>query len=133
LVKIRTECTNAGLPEPTFNFNRHGLMVHFRGKQVDTSEKVVNGGNTSGERREAVGEASEAMEKTSGERRDNVGKTSGKILEIIKDNPEITIPELASKIGVSERSIERNIQRLQEENWLIRIGANKGGRWEVIR
>ena len=68
----------------------------------------------------------------SGERRENVGRTSGKILELIKGNPEITIPELASVIGVSERSIERNIQKLQEENLLLRIGANKGGRWEVL-
>ncbi|MCS3796432.1 ATP-binding protein [Niastella sp. OAS944] len=128
LVKIRTECTDAGLPEPTFTFNSHGLMVHFRGK-ADASEKTSgecreNVGETSGERREGVD--------MSGERRENVGRTSGKILELIKGNPEITIPELASNVGVSERSIERNIQKLQEENLLIRIGANKGGRWEVL-
>ena len=36
------------------------------------------------------------------------GKTSGKILEFIKENAYITIPELSKKIGITERSIERN-------------------------
>jgi predicted HTH transcriptional regulator len=52
-----------------------------------------------------------------------------KILELIKANPEITIPQLSSI--VTERSIERNIQKLQEGNFLVRIGAANGGRWEV--
>ncbi|MCK4678243.1 MAG: putative DNA binding domain-containing protein [Bacteroidales bacterium] len=60
------------------------------------------------------------------------GKTSGKILEMIKENREITIPELGEIIGVTERSIERNIQKLQKENKLQRIGPAKGGYWKVL-
>jgi len=60
------------------------------------------------------------------------GKTSGKILSAIRQNGEITIPELALSIGVTERSIERNIQRLQGDGLLRRIGPAKGGHWEVI-
>ncbi|MCD6525439.1 MAG: HTH domain-containing protein [Desulfuromonas sp.] len=44
----------------------------------------------------------------------------------------VTIPELADLIGVTERSIERNIHKLQEENRLRRIGPAKGGHWEVL-
>jgi ATP-dependent DNA helicase RecG len=58
-------------------------------------------------------------------------KTSGKIIAFIQENPQITIPELANLIQVSERSIERNIQKLQTENKLQRIGGAKGGYWEV--
>jgi len=60
------------------------------------------------------------------------GKTSVKILEVIRQNKEITIPELSASIGVSKRSIERNIQKLQHEKILLRIGPDKGGHWEVI-
>lgn len=42
-------------------------------------------------------------------------KTSVKILEAIKSNDQITIPELAEIIGVTTRSIERNIRNLQQE------------------
>jgi ATP-dependent DNA helicase RecG len=42
-------------------------------------------------------------------------KTSGKILAALKQDGNLTIPELASLIGVTERSIERNVRRLQEQ------------------
>jgi ATP-dependent DNA helicase RecG len=59
------------------------------------------------------------------------GKTSGKIIELILQNASITIPEMASKIGITERSIERNIRKLQTEGKLKRIGPAKGGHWAV--
>jgi ATP-dependent DNA helicase RecG len=59
------------------------------------------------------------------------GKTSGKILAALKEKGYLTIPDLASMIGVTERSIERNIKKLQEQNRLRRIGPAKGGHWEV--
>ena len=34
-------------------------------------------------------------------------------------------------VGVTERSIERNIQKLQKENILERVGPAKGGYWKV--
>jgi len=60
------------------------------------------------------------------------GKTSGKMLALIRENSQITIPELALAIGVTERSIERNLQKLQQEMRLRRVGSAKGGYWEVI-
>jgi ATP-dependent DNA helicase RecG len=59
------------------------------------------------------------------------GKTSGKILAALKEDGYLTIPDLASMIGVTNRSIERNIKKLQEQNRLRRIGPAKGGYWEV--
>ncbi|RPH33045.1 MAG: winged helix-turn-helix transcriptional regulator [Bacteroidales bacterium] len=61
------------------------------------------------------------------------GKTSGKILELIEANNYITIPEIAKKIGITERSVERNIQKLQSEGSLKREGAAKGGHWMIIK
>ena len=60
------------------------------------------------------------------------GKTSGKIMAALKQDGNLTIPELASLIGVTERSIERNIKKLQEQGRLHRIGPPKGGHWEVL-
>jgi ATP-dependent DNA helicase RecG len=58
-------------------------------------------------------------------------KTSVKIIEIISDSPNITIPELSEIIGVTERSVERNLQKLQKEGKIKRIGPDKGGYWQV--
>ncbi|ASF46208.1 Fic family protein [Methylovulum psychrotolerans] len=59
-------------------------------------------------------------------------KTSGKALALLRENTRLTIPELALAIGVTERSIERNLQKLQQENRLRRVGSSKGGYWELL-
>ena len=61
------------------------------------------------------------------------GKTSGKILAALGEDHLKTIPELSSLIGVTERSIERNIRELQQQGKLRRVGPAKGGHWEVVK
>jgi Fic family protein len=60
-------------------------------------------------------------------------KTSEKILRLIADNPRLTIAELARLTGLATRTIERNIQGLQAQGRLCRVGPDKGGHWEVIK
>ena len=60
-------------------------------------------------------------------------KTSEKIFDLVGENPLITIAELALLIGVTERSIERNLKKLQAEQRLSRNGPAKGGYWLVIK
>jgi len=61
------------------------------------------------------------------------GKTSGKIIDALNKNCFMTIPELAQIICISSRSIERNLQKLQKDGRLRRIGPPKGGHWEVLK
>ncbi len=56
---------------------------------------------------------------------------SGKILALIRENNRITIPGPAEVIGVTERSVERNIDKLKNERILIRVGPTRGGHWEI--
>lgn len=84
------------------------------------------------EKLELAGAPSKALKQTKRKRRENVGKTSGKILNACRKKNTITIPELAGLIGVSERSIQRNIQSLQSDGLLRRVGGRKEGRWEAL-
>lgn len=59
-------------------------------------------------------------------------KTSVKITQLLILNSDVTIPEMAEQIGISERSIERNLQKLQKDHKIERIGPDKGGHWKVI-
>ncbi|MCA2998522.1 MAG: winged helix-turn-helix domain-containing protein [Rhodocyclaceae bacterium] len=43
------------------------------------------------------------------------GKTSGKILTYLGRRPNATIPDLAKLLGITERSVERNLQKLQKD------------------
>ena len=58
-------------------------------------------------------------------------KTSDKIIAQIRRDSHITISQLAVIIGVTGRSIERNIHKLQQHGQLKRIGGRKGGHWQV--
>ncbi|MBO9204377.1 MULTISPECIES: RNA-binding domain-containing protein [Niastella] len=123
--KIIDECSQAGLPDPSFNYDTNGLMVQFKAKPVAASEKMA--GEMAGEMAGQV--AGEMAGETNGNASE---KRLKKILELIKANPEITMPEVVSKVGISLRSVERNIQELQKRNVLKRVGATKNGRWEVM-
>lgn len=59
-------------------------------------------------------------------------KTSEKIIQLLVLMSDVTIAELAEQIGISERSIERNLQNLQKSKKILRIGPDKGGYWKVI-
>jgi ATP-dependent DNA helicase RecG len=61
------------------------------------------------------------------------GKMSGKILESVRNNSSITIPQLAITLGVTERTVERGLAELQKLGILRRIGGKKGGKWEVVQ
>ncbi len=69
---------------------------------------------------------------SSGKRRESVGKTSGKILEVCRERPSVTIPELAESTGITERSVQRNIRNLQRNGFLRRVGGRKEGYWQVV-
>ena len=77
-------------------------------------------------------EVSLKVETSSGKRQESVGKASGKILDACREKPSITIPELAELIGITERSVQRNMQNLQKHGLLRRIGGRKEGYWEVM-
>lgn len=54
------------------------------------------------------------------------------ILQEITNNAHCTIPELAAKLKVNEKTIKRDIDKLKQQNRIQRIGGAKGGVWEVL-
>ena len=60
-------------------------------------------------------------------------KTRENILNVIKDNPTITINELAILTGITTKGIEWQLKKLQTQGILSRIGGRKGGHWEIIQ
>ena len=55
-----------------------------------------------------------------------------KIIEEIKKNPFITQEELAEIVGITRKSINENMKKLQSMNIIERIGADKNGHWKII-
>jgi Fic family protein len=59
-------------------------------------------------------------------------KRLDKIVDIINKNKDITIDELAKILGVSDKTIKRDMAKLKEENKIKRVGSLKSGYWEIV-
>ena len=57
------------------------------------------------------------------------GENSEKIIEAIRQNPSVTIEELAKITQTTTRSVEKNLKKLKDQNRIARIGAANGGKW----
>jgi len=59
-------------------------------------------------------------------------KSSVKIIEMIIENPHITIPEMAKRLELSTRAVEKQMARLKEKGEINRVGSDKDGYWEIM-
>ena len=53
------------------------------------------------------------------------------ILDIIKNNPNITISKIADVTGKSTKTIQSKLNNLKEQGKITRVGSNKNGYWQV--
>ena len=54
-----------------------------------------------------------------------------KILAAIKDNPGISQIELAERIGLTRRIVQRKMNELKSARRIIRTGGKRYGKWEL--
>lgn len=57
--------------------------------------------------------------------------TQEKILNLIKNNPEITQTQMAEILGLTRDGISYNIKQLKENDVIDRIGPTKNGKWII--
>jgi predicted HTH transcriptional regulator len=50
----------------------------------------------------------------------------------MQGNQKITIADLAQRVGVTDRAIKKQLDKLKTLGRIRRIGPDKGGHWEVI-
>ena len=55
-----------------------------------------------------------------------------KVLNCLKENPNQTREEIASRVKLSRSTVARALDKLVETGRIIRIGSKKAGYWEVI-
>lgn len=60
-------------------------------------------------------------------------KTPEQILAALTANPELTLAEIALRIGKSVSAVERAAAKLVKEGLLRFVGPRKGGKWEVLK
>jgi ATP-dependent DNA helicase RecG len=75
--------------------------------------------------RREVGGSEKGSEKSS-------EKSSEKIIDLLKAEPGLPAREVAERLGISRRAVEKQIARMREEGRIRRIGPARGGHPEVI-
>ena len=113
--KIIQWCKEWGLPEPTYEEAGASFVTVFHNPKLED-----------GTQKTRVETRVETRVKTR-------VKTGEKILQIIKENPAVTVPELSESTGLTIKGVEWNIKELKKKELLKRIGSNKGGHWEVLK
>jgi len=59
-------------------------------------------------------------------------KSTQKIIELMQDDPTITIADLALSIGITEWAIKKQIRKMKAQGRIQRIGPDKGGHWQTM-
>jgi len=55
------------------------------------------------------------------------------IIDLMRQNPQISIVEIANQTGKPRRTIENNVKKLKELNVITRIGSDKTGEWKILK
>ena len=103
-------CKELGADLPFYELRGNGLRVHFKAPH------------------------SPLVSHPKSPNRHNVGLDvgiAGRILELLIENPKITMAEMAEKLNVAKRTIEREVKQLRETGRVERIGSKRFGHWKI--
>ena len=109
--QIGAWAAEAGLPRPDILEVPGAVVVRFRAKAPGKAETTGKRGGNAGE---------------------TLGKTPSDVLRLLRDQPGLSAPQLAERLGKSRSAIERAVKKLREAGLLVRMGPDKGGSWRVI-
>ena len=56
----------------------------------------------------------------------------GRIIEIIRKDPSITIRKIATMLEISEKTVFRSLAKLKRLGLVVRHDSDKNGYWEVL-
>ena len=124
--RIKDLIKAAGLPEPQFKTEGIFTVILPRAKKSSGKGSGKSSGKSSSENWPRVRQL--LLDKASVK----INKSALIILEIVYQNQYVTIPDMAKKLGITERGVEKNIQKLKENNLLIRKEGERSGYWELL-
>jgi ATP-dependent DNA helicase RecG len=109
--RVIAMCRKHGAPPPRFREQSGFLTVTFKARMV------VGGGMDDGSQKSS---------------QKGTQKSSQIILDLIRKTPSITIQQLSSELGITDRAVKKQLRNLKSQGLLKRVGPDKGGHWEAV-
>ncbi len=123
-VDMIRRCAAVNLREPEFVVSGGFVTTIRRPDYATHLARVQYGGLT---------ESQPGREKTREKTRGKTGrKTREKILALIAADPSITMEELAKRLEITAKGVEWQIKKMKQWGILERVGAAKGGHWNIM-
>ena len=131
----------AGLPKPSIESKQGGVLVTFQRNNVNLNATVVEGQETTQKEGafDIMPNKGNEEEKTTQETQQKntlestLKGTLKRIVELIEDNPNITIDNVAELLQMNRRGIVKHFKNLQAQGIIRRVGPDKGGHWELLQ
>ena len=113
-----------------------GTQAKSSGTQAKSSVTQAKSSGTQAKSSGTQAKSSGTQAKSSGTKAKSSGtrrKTTEKVLEYIKNNPQITAPQIAMELGLSTRGVEKSLRQLRDLGIIKRVGSPTfGGYWEIL-
>jgi len=126
LHSVFTMIKKHGGPPPAIDSVSAGTRIVLRSAAAAGRELAV--GSQKGSQKNSLKATNEKTAKSSLK---SSQKSSQKILKLIKSDPHISIAELASLLGISDRGVKNVLESLKKAGLVKRIGPDRGGHWRA--
>ena len=111
---VPTILSNYGEKAFEFSENRIQVTIPFNRINIVDYHPQIKVGNKSGEK---------VVNK--------INKSQLKMIELIRNDPNVTTNILMRKLGLGHTAIQNNLTKLQKLGVITRIGSKKSGYWQV--
>lgn len=112
--KIIDECKALGAEPPRYELLGHGLRVFFKALESALIDQLE-------EPKCQSAKADGALDDT----------LALRIIELIRNKPDITLDQLSAATGIARRTLVRHISDLKESGRIERVGGKRYGHWEI--
>jgi len=112
--RMRMSLAEAGLQAPEFEINGFFRTVFHRSPEFSLNSSTTQKTNQKTNLKTSL-------------------KTTQKIMDAIRRDPEVTRDGLAALAGITSGGIKYHLHRMQKSGVIRRVGADKGGHWEIIK
>ena len=79
-----------------------------------------------------IGERADAVWWYDGELITFKNETTIKILDLLRNNPTMSIRSMALEMGINKSAIQKQLKTLQEKGYIQRDGGTRGGSWRIL-